>query len=120
LLCAAGAGACFWKDRQLRTESSWLLARAGAQAQEYAASFNGAFADEEMVILEQRRSVLERAHTWQQGQTLFVIASVLLAFATYLLRVFQGVRPVGEARAMEALAIASSREEQVPAQVATH
>ncbi len=119
LLCAAGAGACFWKDRQLRTESGWLLARAGAQAEEYAASFDGARADEELAIMAQRRDVLERAYHWQQGQALFIIASVLLLFLTYLFRVFQGVEPIGEARAMEALAVASSRDEPAVAPVAT-
>ena len=117
LMCAGGAGACFWKDRELRSESGWLLARAGAQAEEYAASFNGEAADQEMATFEQRRAVLEKAHLWHQLQALLIIASVLLAFLTYLLNVFRGVRPVGEARAMEALAVANARQE--PVSVAT-
>lgn len=95
LACAGGAAGCYWKVHTLRADSGWVMARATAQADEYVESFDGSLADRELATLDEYRAVLERAHGWERGQELFVIAAVLALFAAYLLRVLGRVEEVG-------------------------
>jgi len=94
LACAAGAAGCYWKAGTVRRESAWMLARASAQADEYASSFDGKYADEELSILAQRRDLFDRAVLWQRFQDVLVLGAVAFAFATYGLYLAGTVTPV--------------------------
>jgi len=80
---------CFSRAHVLRQDASWLLERSQAQAVEYAQSFDGAVAEQQLRTFEQRRTVLERAHVWQRVQMIAVLVAAvagLCAYALYLLR----------------------------------
>ena len=52
----------------------WLLERSKAQASEYAESFDDTVATQQLETFAARRAVLERAHLWQRGQMLGLMA----------------------------------------------
>jgi len=85
--CGAGACGCSWQADRVGRESSWLLARATAHAEEYVRSLDGASADQELAAFEAHRALLERTLLWQQLQTVLTLGAGALAFATYALRV---------------------------------
>jgi hypothetical protein len=85
LACGAGATGCYLRAGSLRTEAEWLLARGQAQAQEYARSFDGDYADQQMVTFEQRRASLERAQVWLLFEKLLILMAVVGGFASYVL-----------------------------------
>ena len=68
------------------------MARGQAQAQEYASSFDGAFADQQLASFEERRVTLEHAQLWQLLEKLLVLLSVLGAFSSYVLYLFRRLR----------------------------
>ena len=105
-LCAGGAVQCFLKAAELRSEAEWLMARGNAQANEYAASFDSSIADRQLSTFEQRRQVLDRAHVWQRGQLVLVLATVISVFACYVFYLLRRLR--------EQLADATSEEKLDP------
>lgn len=92
VLFAGGAVASFVQAHRLRGEARWLLERGEAQAQEYAATFEGSHADEQLGTFDKRREVLERAHLWQRLQMVFILAAVIAAFSSYVLYLFRRLR----------------------------
>lgn len=92
VLFAGGAVGSFLQAQKYRTDARWLLERGTAQAQEYAATFDGSHADEQLSTLEQRRQVLEQAHLWQRLQLLSILASVIAAFSSYVFFLFRRLR----------------------------
>ena len=91
-LCAAGAVGCYLKASRLRSDGAWYLARGEAQAQEYAATFDGAIAETELATFEQRRVVLERSHLWQRLELILIMAAVVGAFSSYVLYLYYRLR----------------------------
>jgi len=92
LLCAGGAVGSYARAHSLRTEARWLLERGTAQAQEYADTFDGSAADSELGTLDQRQAVLDRAQLWYGAQLLLVLATVVLAFSSYVFYLFRRLR----------------------------
>lgn len=92
VLFAGGAVGCWWRASELRGEGRWLLERGSAQAEEYARSFDGSYADGQLQTFAQRRAVLERSLTWQRLQLVFVLASVVCAFSSYVFFLFRRLR----------------------------
>ena len=90
--CAAGAVGCYLKAARLRSDGAWYLARGEAQAQEYAATFDGAVAENELATFEERRVVLERSHLWQRLQLILIMAAVVGAFSSYVLYLYFRLR----------------------------
>ena len=88
----AGAAGCYARARALHADAEWLMARGQAQAQEYASSFDGAFADQQLASFEERRVTLEHAQLWQLLEKLLVLLSVLGAFSSYVLYLFRRLR----------------------------
>ncbi len=88
-LSVAGAVFSFERMSQLRSEASWLLARADAHGADYAASLEGSFADAELTTFDQRRAFLEQAHRWQRLEIaclLIAAAAAAVAYGLYLVR----------------------------------
>ncbi|MBI3183525.1 MAG: hypothetical protein HYZ28_15415 [Myxococcales bacterium] len=92
VLLAGGAVFCHLRGSQLRSEGEWHMARGNAAAREYAATLDGASAESELAAFEQRRAVLERSHHWKRLELICILATVLSAFASYLLRLIARVR----------------------------
>ncbi|MDY7224821.1 hypothetical protein [Hyalangium rubrum] len=89
LLSLGCAGYCYTRSQALHGEARWLLERGNAQAVEYAQRLDNAVADAQLKTFAARREVMERAHLWQRGQMLGVMAaaiSALVAYMLYLLR----------------------------------
>ena len=91
-LCAGGAVASHLRAQEHRNQAQWLLARGNAQAEEYAATFDGAAADQQLGTFEHRRQVLDQAHLWHRLQLLAILASVIFAFSSYVLFLFKRLR----------------------------
>lgn len=85
VVAAFGAGACYLRASQLRSDAHWLLLRSNAQADEYASTFDGTYADQQLGTYAQRREVLERAHLWQRFQLLLTMSAVVLLACAYVL-----------------------------------
>lgn len=85
LLSVGGAGYCYTRSSALQSEARWLMERGNAQALEYAERLDNSVADEQLKTFAARRAVMERAHMWQRGQMLGVMAGVLSAVAAYML-----------------------------------
>jgi hypothetical protein len=85
LAAAAGAAACYVRAARLRSDASWLLMRGNAQADQYASTFEGAYADQQLGTYAQRREVLERSHVWQRSQLLLTMCAVVLLICAYVL-----------------------------------
>ncbi len=92
LLCAMGAAGCFVRASSLRTDAAFLMLRGSKQAAEYAQSFDGKVAEQQLATFEQRRGVLEKARMWQVLQMLLVMATVVTAFASYVFFLFRRLR----------------------------
>lgn len=89
LLSLGGAGFCYMRAASLNSEARWLLERGNAQALEYAERLDNSVADAQLKTFASRRTVMERAHLWQRGQMLGLMAgalSALVAYMLYLLR----------------------------------
>jgi hypothetical protein len=85
LACAGLAVGCTLRAQHLGKRADWLLLRSTAEAAEYTSTFDGRHVDQEMLTFQERRAVLERAHTWERGATTLVMASALLVLASYAL-----------------------------------
>jgi hypothetical protein len=83
---------CYLRANALRTEADWLMARGQAQAQEYASSFDGTFADQQLLSFDQRRMALERAQLWLLFEKLLILVCVVGMFSSYVLYLFKRIR----------------------------
>ena len=85
LLSVGAAGYCFTRSQALHTEARWLLERGNAQAVEYAQRLDNTVADAQLKTFAARRAVMERAHLWQRGQMVGVLAAAISALVAYML-----------------------------------
>ncbi|WP_426751307.1 hypothetical protein [Myxococcus sp. Y35] len=85
LLTAGGAAYCYVRADALQVQGQWLMERGTAQAEDYAERLDGTAADAQLKTFAERRAVLEKAHVWQRGMLLGVLASALAAVCAYLL-----------------------------------
>ncbi|MBZ4415898.1 hypothetical protein [Myxococcus sp. RHSTA-1-4] len=85
LISAGTAGYCYTRADALQVQGQWLMERGTAQAEEYANKLDGTAADAQLKSFAERRAVLERAHRWQRGMMLGVLAAVLAAVSAYML-----------------------------------
>jgi hypothetical protein len=85
LLALGGAGFCYMRASALHSEARWLMERGNAQALEYAERLDNTVADAQLKTFAARRTVMERAHLWQRGQMLGLMAGALAALAAYML-----------------------------------
>lgn len=85
LLSLGGAGFCYARAAALNSEARWLMERGNAQALEYAEHLDNSLADAQLKTFATRRAVMERAHLWQRGQMLGLMAGALAALAAYML-----------------------------------
>ena len=92
LLCALGAVGSFIRASTLRSDAAFLMLRGSRQAAEYASSFDGRIAEQQLATFEQRRAVLEVARRWQVLQLVLVMSTVLTAFASYVFFLFRRLR----------------------------
>jgi hypothetical protein len=83
LMAGGGAAWCHVQARALQVEAQWLMERGRAQAEEYSERLDGAVADAQLKTFAQRRAVLERAHQWQRGEVLGVMAAALGLVGAY-------------------------------------
>jgi hypothetical protein len=88
----AGAVLCYVRASSLRGEGDWLMARANAQAEEYANTFDGQYADQQLATYNERQDVLLRASTWHRFEMLFIMLAVLSAVSTYLLHLLSKIQ----------------------------
>jgi hypothetical protein len=89
LLSLGGAGFCYMRATALHSEARWLMERGNAQALEYAERLDNTVADAQLKTFAARRTVMERAHLWQRGQMLGLMAGVLAALAAYMLHLLR-------------------------------
>ncbi|MFP2931475.1 hypothetical protein ACLESO_41070 [Pyxidicoccus sp. 3LG] len=85
LLSAGAAGYCYTRADALQVQGQWLMERGTAQAEDYANRLDGTAADAQLKTFAERRTVLHRAHRWQRGMMLGVLAAVLAAVSAYVL-----------------------------------
>ncbi|RKH41227.1 hypothetical protein [Corallococcus sicarius] len=85
LLFAGGAAFCYTRAETLQAEGRWLMARGSAQATDFAQKLDGTSVDAQLKSFKERRGVMERAHRWQRGMLLGIMASVLSALSAYVL-----------------------------------
>ncbi len=85
LLSVGAAGYCYTRSQALHSEARWLLERGNAQAVEYAQRLDNSVADAQLKTFAARRAVMERAHIWQRGQMLGVMAAAISALVAYML-----------------------------------
>ncbi|QDE89881.1 hypothetical protein BHS06_13410 [Myxococcus xanthus] len=85
LLSAGGAAYCYTRADALQVQGQWLMERGTAQAEDYAARFDGAAADAQLKTFAERRAILEKAHGWQRGMLLGVLIAALATVSAYLL-----------------------------------
>lgn len=85
LLSAGAAGYCYTRAEALQVQGQWLMERGTAQAEEYARRLDGTAADAQLKSFAERRAVLERAHRWQRGMMLGILAAALAAVCAYVL-----------------------------------
>ncbi|QSQ27394.1 hypothetical protein JY651_21865 [Pyxidicoccus parkwayensis] len=85
LLSAGVAGYCYTRSDALQVQGQWLMERGTAQAEDYATRLDGKAADAQLKSFAERRVVLERAHRWQRGMMLGILAAVLAAVSAYML-----------------------------------
>jgi hypothetical protein len=89
LLSVGGAGYCYTRAADLNSQARWLMERGNAQALEYADRLDNSVADAQLKTFAERRAVMERAHLWQRGQMLGLMAGVLAALAAYMLHLLR-------------------------------
>ncbi|MCY1045787.1 hypothetical protein OV208_31025 [Corallococcus sp. bb12-1] len=85
LLFAGGAAFCYTRAETLQAEGRWLMARSNAQATDFAQKLDGTSVDAQLKTFKERRGVMEKAHRWQRGMLLGVMAAVLSALSAYVL-----------------------------------
>jgi len=89
LLSLGSAGFCYTRAADLHSQARWLMERGNAQALDYADRLDNTVADAQLKTFAERRVVMERAHLWQRGQMLGVMAGVLAALAAYMLHLLR-------------------------------
>jgi hypothetical protein len=89
LLSVGSAGYCYTRASDLHSQARWLMERGNAQALEYADRLDNSVADAQLKTFAERRTVMERAHLWQRGQMLGLMAGVLAALAAYMLHLLR-------------------------------
>ena len=92
LCCVAGAVVCHLRASSLKQEAAWILVRGQTQAQEYASTFDGTLADQQLKSFEERRATLERAQLWQLFERLLILMSAVGAFSSYVLYLLRRLR----------------------------
>jgi hypothetical protein len=102
LLSVGGAGFCYTRAAALHSEARWLMERGTAQAVEYAERLDNTVADAQLKTFAARREVMERAHVWQRGQMLGLMAGVLAALVAYMLHLLRRLDSQLDDAAMEA------------------
>ncbi|AEI66413.1 hypothetical protein [Corallococcus macrosporus] len=85
LLSAGGAAYCYTRADALQVQGQWLMERGAAQAEDYAQRLDGTAADAQLKTFAERRVILEKAHVWQRGMLLGVLAAAIAAVSAYLL-----------------------------------
>ena len=116
---AGGAAACYARSTQLKSDAKLIQLRANAQAAEYASTFDGQYADQQLGTYELRRQVEERSEQWKRAQMLLVLAAVVLAFGSYCLFLMARLREqllqgTGEHEELDAALAASKRRPSQP------
>lgn len=89
VLSAGVAGYCYTQATELQSQARWLMERGNAQALDYAERLDNTVADAQLKTFAERRTVMERAHLWQRGQMLGLMAGVLAALAAYMLHLLK-------------------------------
>jgi hypothetical protein len=107
VLAAGGAVGSHLKAHHLKSDAQWLMERGSAQADEYATSLDSRVAEAQLVTLDERRAVLERAELWHRTEMLAILLAVVSAFSSYVLYLFRRLR--------EQLVEASAHLEESPA-----
>ncbi|HYI00489.1 hypothetical protein [Hyalangium sp.] len=102
LLSMGGAGFCYTRAAALHSEARWLMERGTAQAVEYAERLDNTVADAQLKTFAARREVMERAHGWQRGQMLGLMAGALAALVAYMLQLLRRLDSQLEDAALEA------------------
>ncbi|MCP3142537.1 hypothetical protein [Pyxidicoccus xibeiensis] len=120
LLSAGAAGYCYTRADALQVQGQWLMERGTAQAEDYANRLDGTAADAQLKTFAERRTVLQRAHQWQRGTMLGVLAAVLAAVSAYMLFLLkrlddQLVDAMGELRPSSSSPPAHSAPDHTPA-----
>lgn len=85
LLSAGGAVYCYTRADALQVQGQWLMERGTAQAEEYANRLDGKAADAQLKTFAERRGVLEKAHLWERGMMLGVLAAAMALVGAYVL-----------------------------------
>ncbi|RKG54929.1 hypothetical protein D7X30_27580 [Corallococcus sp. AB011P] len=85
LLFAGGAAFCYARAEALQAEGRWLMARGSAQASDFAQKLDGTSVDAQLKTFKERRGVMEKAHRWQRGMLLGIMAAVLSGLSAYVL-----------------------------------
>ncbi len=85
LLSVGCSGICYSRASALNSEARWLMERGNAQALEYAERLDNSIADAQLRTFATRRTVMERAHVWQRGQMLGLMAGALAGLVAYML-----------------------------------
>ncbi|MHB8419415.1 MAG: hypothetical protein ACYDCL_15175 [Myxococcales bacterium] len=84
--CAALAGGATWRIHTLETSAHWIEGQLHDQAQAYANTLQGRYADDEMESFRERRSLLTSSATWFQIRIGCLMLWVLATFAFYIHR----------------------------------
>lgn len=92
IVCAAGAVACYMRASSLHQEAEWMNARGAAEAQEYAATFDGHFADQQLAMFDQHRTAVDRIQRWQLLERLLILVTVVAGFSGYVFYLFRRLR----------------------------
>ena len=84
--CLAAGLAATQRIRQLEGSAGYLEGQLRSQAQDYASTLQGRFADDEMASLQERRALLAASASWWQLRLACLMAWVLASFAFYIQR----------------------------------
>ncbi|MFY2564175.1 hypothetical protein ACN469_41675 [Corallococcus terminator] len=85
LLSSGGAVYCYTRADALQVQGQWLMERGTAQAEEYANRLDGKTADAQLKTFAERRRVMEKAHLWERGMMLGVLAAAMALVGAYVL-----------------------------------
>ncbi|MFY1825153.1 hypothetical protein ACN47A_04515 [Myxococcus fulvus] len=85
LLSSSGAVYCYTRADALQVQGQWLMERGTAQAQEFAHRLDDKAAAAQLKTFSERRGVMEKAHLWERGMMLAVLAAALSLVGAYVL-----------------------------------
>lgn len=85
LLSSGGATYCYTQADALQRQGQWLMERGTAQADDYARRLDGKAADAQLKTFSERRTVMEKAHLWERGMMLGVLAAAMSLVGAYVL-----------------------------------